>query len=417
MVQNKLAFNATRSPASNPAGDTARGQSPPRGANAATPLWGAWKTVTVADYERGLVIRDGRFERVLEPGRHVWRDVSNRTGAILFDLRNPVVPGDWGLMLERSPIEEVAALLTAVRPDTDEIALVRVDGQPAAVVPGGRVQHFWAPLRPVGVETVRVEGLGRVDRRMFDAWASLAGRAIAWEMVNHSEAGLVVIDGELVERVGPGRHAYWAFNRTVAVTRVDLRPTAVEVSAQEILTKDRVSVRLTLAAMVQVTDPERLVGSLNDHEGHVYRLVQFAAREAVGGRTLDEMLKERAEVDREIAAGVAERLGDVGLRLGEVRVKDVILPGEMRALMNRVVEAEKAAQANLIRRREETAATRNLLNTARLMDDNPTLMRLKELEALERVTEKIGLIEVRTGQDGLDSVLTNLVRLTDRDAS
>jgi hypothetical protein len=78
----------------------------------------------------------------------------------------------------------------------------------------------------------------------------------------------------------------------------------------------------------------------------------------------------------------------------------------MKTILNQVVEAEKVAQANLIRRREETAATRSLLNTARLMEENPTLMRLKELETLEKVTEKIGTLTV---YNGLDGVLKNLV--------
>lgn len=82
-------------------------------------------------------------------------------------------------------------------------------------------------------------------------------------------------------------------------------------------------------------------------------------------------------------------------------MKDVILPGEMKEILNRVVEAEKVAQANLIKRREETAATRSLLNTARLMDENPTLMRLKELETLEKVTAKIDKLTVYGGLEGV----------------
>ena len=97
-----------------------------------------------------------------------------------------------------------------------------------------------------------------------------------------------------------------------------------------------------------------------------------------------------------------------GIKLASVGIKDVILPGEMKEILNRVVEAEKVAQANLIKRREETAATRSLLNTARLMDENPTLLRLKELETLEKVTEKIDKLTVF---GGLDGVLKDVVRI------
>ncbi|HEY1244769.1 MAG TPA: slipin family protein, partial [Hyphomicrobiaceae bacterium] len=87
--------------------------------------------------------------------------------------------------------------------------------------------------------------------------------------------------------------------------------------------------------------------------------------------------------------------------------------GDVRELLNKVVEAERTAKANLIRRQEETAATRSLLNTARLMEDNPLLLRLKELEALEKLVEKVGRIDLHTGNaaGGLDALLQNLYRL------
>jgi regulator of protease activity HflC (stomatin/prohibitin superfamily) len=91
-----------------------------------------------------------------------------------------------------------------------------------------------------------------------------------------------------------------------------------------------------------------------------------------------------------------------------IGVKDIILPGDMKEILGKVVEAEKAAQANVIRRREETNATRSLLNTAKVMEGNPTALRLKELEALEKITEKVGNISV---YGGLDGVLEQIVRI------
>jgi regulator of protease activity HflC (stomatin/prohibitin superfamily) len=128
----------------------------------------------------------------------------------------------------------------------------------------------------------------------------------------------------------------------------------------------------------------------------------------VGARTLDELLGDKGVLDREIGDAVRAKVEEHGLAVRSVGVKDVILPGEMKTILNQVVEAEKIAQANLIKRREETAATRSLLNTARLMDENPTLLRLKELETLEKVTEKIDKLTVF---GGLDGVLKDVVRI------
>ena len=101
-------------------------------------------------------------------------------------------------------------------------------------------------------------------------------------------------------------------------------------------------------------------------------------------------------------------MSNVGVRVGAIAIKDIILPGEMREILNQVVSAEKQAQANLIRRREETAATRSLLNTAKLMEDNPILVRLKELETLEKVVEKVDRLTVTNGFNGLLADLVSI---------
>ena len=92
-----------------------------------------------------------------------------------------------------------------------------------------------------------------------------------------------------------------------------------------------------------------------------------------------------------------EKEGELYLTVMEAGVKDIILPGEIRDIMNTVLIAEKRAQANVITRREEVASTRSLLNTAKLMDENQTLYRLKELEYLEKICEHVGSIHVSGG--------------------
>ena len=102
--------------------------------------------------------------------------------------------------------------------------------------------------------------------------------------------------------------------------------------------------------------------------------------------------------------GAIPKEGDYSLQIDTISV----VPDSFYDVVMNVVEAEKAAQANVIRRREETNATRSLLNTAKVMEANAVALRLKELETLEKVTEKIGTISV---YGGLDSVLNDLVRM------
>jgi len=153
------------------------------------------------------------------------------------------------------------------------------------------------------------------------------------------------------------------------------------------------------------------VTALSDFGDFLYKELQFGLREAVGTKTLDEVLASKDELGVAISTQVEDRVAPYGLEIESIGVKDIILPGDVRELMNRVIEAEKTAQANVIKRREETAATRSLLNTAKLMEDNPILLRLKELEALEKVSEKVGNVIVGNGMDG---VLDDLVRIRPR---
>jgi regulator of protease activity HflC (stomatin/prohibitin superfamily) len=219
---------------------------------------------------------------------------------------------------------------------------------------------------------------------------------------------VLTLEGQMQAMLPPGNHGFWRFNRQVAVTCVDLRSQIAEVSGQEILTRDKVGLRLNLSAVWRFLDVRQAMAQMPKPAEHVYRELQFGLRAAVGEQTLDALLENKAAIDQTVLAQVRERLEGSGIALESVGVKDIILPGEMKTILAQVVEAEKSAQANVIRRREETAATRSLLNTAKVMEGSPIALRMKELETLERVAERIDKISVI---GGLDQVLNGLVTL------
>jgi regulator of protease activity HflC (stomatin/prohibitin superfamily) len=374
--------------------------------------------LTVKDGERALLTRNGRLERVLEPGRHR-----------LFDLRHALVAEVLNVVRAEFPAERYA-VLNAARPDlaadlfevvetkANEIAIVSLDGRPVLIMTPWQMRVYWKVATRVDVERIDVAIDPRVSARHLAMTDRTRALIVTEAVVENHEAGLLYIDGRLVERLSPGRHAFWNVGRKIEVKRLDLRPQAVEITAQEMLTKDRIALRVTLTAFRRVVDPERTVGTVPDVDAWLYRLVQFAIREAVAGRTLDEVLSAKATLDAELRDYVRARVADSGVEVTELGVKDVILPGEIRELVNKVVEAERVAKANLIRRQEETAATRSLLNTAKLMEENPLLLRLKELESLERLVEKVGRIDLHAGDgQGFDALLNKLVRLKPADAA
>ena len=141
---------------------------------------------------------------------------------------------------------------------------------------------------------------------------------------------------------------------------------------------------------------------------YLYKQLQFALREHLGALNIDEVLTTQHTLSDEILKKFHEVCAKIGVEVEGVHIKDIILPGEMRDIFNQVIEATKRAEANNIQRREETASTRSLLNTAKLMKDNPTLARLKELEALEKITQTIGTLNVYGGLDGVMNGLVDL---------
>jgi regulator of protease activity HflC (stomatin/prohibitin superfamily) len=128
----------------------------------------------------------------------------------------------------------------------------------------------------------------------------------------------------------------------------------------------------------------------------------------VGTRELDVLLSDKDGVARELDGIVRARVLAFGVEVVSLGIRDVILPGEMKDLMNKVTEAKKGAEAALITRREETAAMRSQANTAKILEASPTLMRLRELETLETVSQKANLTVV-LGEQGLAAKIVKLI--------
>jgi regulator of protease activity HflC (stomatin/prohibitin superfamily) len=201
-----------------------------------------------------------------------------------------------------------------------------------------------------------------------------------------------------------GRHAAWNTLRTVNLAVIDLRERVLAVAGQEVMTRDRVTLRLNLSATFRVKDAKRLATVARAPDDMVYLAMQLAAREAVTSRSLDELLAARDELVQVMTPAVREKAEAVGLELIDLGVKDVVLPGEMKDLLNKVIQATKEAEANVILRREETAATRSLAQTAKVLSENPLLVRLKELEAYKELAAKVGQVHLVLGEGAMDKL-------------
>lgn len=374
-------------------------------------MLGFFRTI-VRDDERAILSRDGRMVSLLGPGRHVRFDPNGRLSVEVIKVVRAEWTAERAALLAATHPTIAAQHLEIVRTGSSEVAIVSLDGEPKHVIVPNQTRAFWKTVTKVHVQRIDAGASLRVDKQDLDRIDTSRSTIVVSALVEAHEAALLFVDGVFVERLEPGRHAFWQVNRTIRVQKFDLRPTPLEVVAQEIMTKDRVGVRVTLTAFTRVIDPVLLARTSSDPAATIYKFVQFAIREAVATRTLDEILAARDTIDAQVRAFVSGRAAEMGIAIGEIGIKDVILPGDIRELVNKVVEAERTAKANLIRRQEETAATRSLLNTARLMEENPLLLRMKELESLEKLVEKVGRIDLHAGDGtGLDALLTKLMRM------
>jgi len=323
-----------------------------------------YMTIRVKLNERVVLFRNGLPFRYLGPGRHrVFRGLDRLTeqrfaiGALLFDA-----------------LPEVRAMIPAdefreVTIGPDERGVLYRDGRPQAFLRPGVHRYF---VVDPSVE-LRVFG---TDAPLTELSDELAGIIPSTELVDvlvrEHERGLKYVNGRLSEVLGPGRLT--GFTQPTAVVRVDVvdtRRQALVLAGQELMTKDKVTLRLTLTADYPVTDPAKAAQATVDVRDAVYTIVQLAARDYVAAVTLDQLLEGRDAMTRYLEDAVRPKGDAVGVAVDAVGVRDVVLPGEMKALLNRVIEAEKEAAASVISRREETAATRALAQTAKVMADHP----------------------------------------------
>ena len=281
-------------------------------------------------------------------------------------------------------------------------------GTPDGTIAPG-LYALWTSEHDVRVETVDASTM-RLDHPELPAILKTPGTATLLEVVNiePGHAGVWYRDGAYQATLAPGTYAFWKNVGTLKVYDVDLKEQVLDISGQEIMTADKVTLRLNALVAYRIADPLRSVTVVDGAAQALYRAAQLALREAVGAKDLDTLLAGKDALAAEVAQALEPRATELGMTVVTAGVRDLILPGDMKDLMNKVTEAKKAAEASLITRREETAAMRMQANTAKILESNPTLMKLKELEVLEKVADKAHLT-VLLGEDGLTSKVMKLV--------
>jgi regulator of protease activity HflC (stomatin/prohibitin superfamily) len=362
--------------------------------------------IKVKPHERALLFREGEVLGVLQPGVHWYLDPLFKLRSEIVSTRNPwLVHQDLDLIVKSGKLGSDAMVLDL---KDHERALVWIDGRFVRAFDTG-LYVLWTSDHVVRVEIVDARAMQFVHAELPTILRA-QGSAALLEVLNvePGHAGLWFRDGAYQATLAPGTYAFWKGVGKLKLYDVDMKELVLDISGQEIMTADKVTLRLNALVAYRVTDALRSVTEVEGSAQALYRAAQLALREAVGAKELDALLMGKEALAAELAAMLAPRAAELGIAVVTAGVRDIILPGDMKDLMNRVTEAKKAAEASLITRREETAAMRMQANTAKILESSPTLMKLKELEVLEKVAGKANLTVV-LGEEGLASRVVKLL--------
>lgn len=364
------------------------------------------KRYKIRSYEMGLLFQDGEFKGLLENGTHWFIDPLFKVHVDVVSLRDPwLVHEKLDLIVNSGALKKRAVVLDL---KDNERALIWIENRFSHILPAG-LYAYWTDQKDVRVEVVDAHTVWfeHVDLKII-ARSSMVQNVLDVCKVERDRVGVLFIDGCYVDTLAPGLYAFWKGQSEAKVVEIDLRETMVDVSGQDIMTADKVTLRINAVVTYKIIDARKAVSQTDDVRQALYRETQLVLRGMLGARELDVFLMEKDAVARDIEENVRQRAGELGLKIASVGIRDVILPGDMKDLMNKVTEAKKAAEANLIARREETAAIRSQANTAKLLQDNPVLMRMRELEVLENIASN-NKLNIVLGEKGLADKVVNLL--------
>jgi hypothetical protein len=357
------------------------------------------KRVRINAGKVGIVIKRNAYNRVLTEGKF-W--LMPYEEAVVYDMAKPFIPPfELNILLKD---EKLAALLIVVKVADNEIALKYEDGIFKGVLVPGKYA-FWKGVIEYSFTTVdlgKIEIPESFDRNLlFKPEVASYMRAYT---VESFEKGIMFVDGKFDKVLDAGIYLFWKNAIPVTVMKADLRQLQMEVSGQEILTRDKAALRVNFYAQYKITDVIKALVNCKEYDKQLYILMQLALREYIGTFSLDELLENKESVSASILKTISASAEKLGIEILACGIRDIILPGEVKEIMNQVLIAEKKAQANIITRREETASTRSLLNTARLMEDNAMLFKLKEMEYVEKIADKINTISLSGGNQIIDQL-------------
>lgn len=357
------------------------------------------RRITVFANQIALITKRARLIGVETEGRY-WIACTKRVQFI--NVLTPITLDDtWEMYLESGHLDFEMKIIS-VR--DNELGIEMKNGLFSRVLSPGKYLYWNSPVtydvltidmtNPTIEEDIPTYLLKKVELRPYVKCCE----------INSWEKGILTVNGKFEKMLDPGLHQFWNVEQNVNIQIVDTRIQTMPIAGQEILTKDKVGIRVNFSVQYQVVNVYQALNEVKDYATQLYTKIQLLLREYIGKMTLDQLLTKKEDIGSYILSETNDTTEVLGVELISGGIKDIILPGDVKDIMNQVLIAQKKAQANLVMRQEETASTRSLLNTAKLMEDNAMLLKLKEMEYMEKIADKIGEITVNGGSQVMDQI-------------
>lgn len=209
----------------------------------------------------------------------------------------------------------------------------------------------------------------------------------AVRILREYERGVVFRLGRIIPVKGPGLIILWPL--LDKLVRVDLRTVTFDVPAQDIITKDNISVKVNAVVYFRVIDPTKAITAVEDFHYATSQISQTTLRSVLGQSSLDDLLAKRDELNAELQKIIDEQTEPWGIKVSIVEVKNVDLPMEMQRAIAKQAEAERERRAKVIHAEGEFQASQKLADAAKIISSQPTALQLRFLQTLTEIaTEK-----------------------------
>jgi regulator of protease activity HflC (stomatin/prohibitin superfamily) len=371
------------------------------------------KTI-VNSKEFGLLFNKQIFVKVLESGEYKFHFQARQKSIVIVNRKQTLESKGIDVKAINNPLLNEAIETILVK--ENEVVFHLIDGLFQDVLVSGSHSYFKTNLVHtfIKADPRKLIVPEEIDPSIFESKSFLeqnqSMKLLSTIMVEEGFVGILKVNGQYKQTLAPGKHVFFSSTQNLNVKMIQTRQQTVQISGQELLTKDKVTLRMNFILNYKIVDTLKAALDFSNFEEQLYLVIQLALREYISTTTLDELLAEKHEVGKIILDIIKPKENDFGSIFQDAGIKDVILPGEIRDILNTILIAEKKAMANVITRREETASTRSLLNTAKLMEENSTLYKLKELEYLDHIFEKVGSISLSSNGSMLEQ-LTEILRI------